>query len=91
MVLVALTVISLNDLLKSDSTLEEINTLLFSFECKSLSHGASDVEEFLHTKAVNFEKMDMARTYLVLSEYKNKPYLAGYFAISPKPLVIPKR
>jgi len=90
-VLVALTVISLNDLLKSDSTLEEINTLLFSFECKSLSHGASDVEEFLHTKAVNFEKMDMARTYLVLSEYKNKPYLAGYFAISPKPLVIPKR
>lgn len=89
--LVALTVIPLLDLLNSGSELEEIKHLLFSFECKSLSHGASDVEDFIHTKAINFEKMDMARTYLVMSTYKSKPYLAGYFAIANKPLVIPKK
>lgn len=87
----ALTVISLNDLLKSDSTEEEIRTLLFSFECKSLSHGASDVEAFLHSKAIDFERMDMARTYLIFANYKGKPYLAGYFSISNKPLIIPKK
>lgn len=87
----ALTVIPLLDLLNSGSELEEIKHLLFSFECKSLSHGASDVEDFIHTKAINFEKMDMARTYLVMSTYKSKPYLAGYFAIANKPLVIPKK
>lgn len=87
----ALKVISLLDLLNSDKTEEEIKCLLLSFECKSLSHGASDVEEFLHTKAINFERMDMARTYLVLADYKKIPYLAGYFAIANKPLVLPKR
>ncbi|WOY89988.1 GNAT family acetyltransferase [Ligilactobacillus murinus] len=87
----ALTVISLLDLLNSDNTEEEIKKLLFSFECKSLSHGASDVEAFLHLKAINFERMDMARTYLILANYKQRPYLAGYFAIANKPLVIPKK
>lgn len=35
--------------------------------------------------------MDLARTYLVMSNYKSVPYLAGYFSISNKSLVIPKR
>ncbi len=87
----ALKIISLLDLLNSDKTVEEIKYLLLSFECKSLSHGASDVEEFLHTKAINFERMDMARTYLVLADYKKVPYLAGYFAIANKPLILPKK
>ncbi|MDN3074155.1 GNAT family acetyltransferase [Enterococcus faecalis] len=87
----ALTVLPLLDLINSDNTEEEIKNLLFSFECKSLSFGASDVEYFLHNKAVNFETMDMARTYLVLSTYQSKFYLAGYFSISNKPLVIPKK
>lgn len=87
----ALNVISLSDLIKSDSTEEEIESLLFSFECKSLSHGASDVEDFIHNKAIHFEKMDMSRTYLVLSSYKNIPYLAGYFSIANKSLIIPKK
>lgn len=87
----SLTVLPLLNILNSDTTEEELKTLLFSFECNSLSHGASDVEDFLHNKAINFERMDMSRTYLVLATYKNEPYLAGYFAIAPKPLVIPKK
>lgn len=86
-----LEVIPLRELLKSDATEEEINRLLFSFECKSLVSGAIDVEEFLHFKAIQFEKMDLARTYLVLSSYQSTPYLAGYFSIMNKSLIIPKR
>lgn len=87
----ALTVLPLLDLLNSDSSEEEISHLLFSFECKSLSFGASDVEYFIHNKAINFEKMDLSRTYLVLGTYQKEVYLAGYFSIANKPLVIPKK
>lgn len=86
-----LQIVPLLNLLKSDSTEEEIKSLLFSFECKSVLTGASDVENFLHNKAIQFEKMDLARTYLVMSTYQEKPYLAGYFSISNKPLVIPHK
>ncbi|CUL94845.1 GNAT family acetyltransferase [Listeria monocytogenes] len=86
-----LNIISLSDLLKSDSTEEEIKILLSSFECKSLSHGASDVEDFLHNKAIFFEQLDMARTYIVMSTYKKVHFVAGYFSISNKPLIISKR
>lgn len=86
-----LQIVSLSNLLKSDSTEEEINSLLFSFECKSVLSGASDVEKFLHSKAIQFEKMDLSRTYLVFSTYQKVPYLAGYFSISNKPLVIPHK
>ncbi|MTD42451.1 GNAT family acetyltransferase [Erwinia sp. CPCC 100877] len=87
----ALDVISLSTLLKSDSTKEEIENLLFSFEKLNGTTGCVDIEYFLHKKAIEFEKMDLARTYLVLSKYKDKVYLAGYFAIAPKPLVIKKK
>lgn len=86
-----LQIVPLLNLLNSDSTEEEIKSLLFSFECKSVLTGASDVENFLHNKAIQFEKMDLARTYLVMSTYKQTPYLAGYFSISNKPLVIPQK
>lgn len=86
-----LQIVPLLNLIKSDSTEEEINILLFSFECKSVLSGASDVEDFLRTKAIQFEKMDLSRTYLVFSKYKGKSFIVGYFSISNKPLVIPKR
>ncbi|MGM5473768.1 GNAT family acetyltransferase [Bacillus pumilus] len=89
----ALKIISLTDLINSDQTEEDIKKLLFSFETiKSRSEsGARDVEEFLHNKAIQFEIMGIARTYLVMSTYKKKPLLAGYFALSTRPLIIPKR
>ena len=90
MLLLAIDVVSLSDLLKSEYSIEEIKSLLYSFECKSLSTGSSDVEYFLHEKAISFEQVDLSRTYLVLSYFQKKTYLAGYFSISNKPLVIPK-
>ncbi|EFI83136.1 hypothetical protein [Listeria grayi] len=87
----SLNTIPLRQLLISGRSEEDIKTLLYSFECNSLSHGASDVESFLHNKAIQYEKMDMARTYLVMSDYNDLPYLGGYFSITNKPLVIPKK
>ncbi|HWO76082.1 GNAT family acetyltransferase [Bacillus inaquosorum] len=89
----ALKIISLTDLLNSDQREEDIRGLLSSFETIKIKHnpGAEDVEHFIHTKAIQFEKMDLSRTYLVMSTYQAKPYLAGYFSISNRPLVIPKK
>ncbi|WP_308637683.1 GNAT family acetyltransferase [Paenibacillus silvisoli] len=89
----ALNVISLNDIIRSAKLEEDIKRLLFSFSSlKSQdSTGADDVEYFLHTKAIQFEKLDLARTYLVMSTFKSKPILVGYFSISNKPLTIPNK
>lgn len=90
----AVDVLSLNDLLKNENIKrEEIETLLFSFV--SMRHDASeeahDVEFFLHRKAIEFEKMELSRTYLAMTQYKQRSILGGYFSISQKPLVIPKK
>lgn len=95
----ALNVISLSDMIRtiqldgSTQTEEDIKKLLFSFETlkSSDSSGADDVEFFLHNKAIQFEKMDLARTYLVISTFRSKAVLAGYFSIANKPLTIPRR
>lgn len=50
-----------------------------------------DVEDFLLNKSIQFEKMDLSRTYLVFSSYKNKSVLVGYYSITNKPLIISKR
>jgi len=89
----ALTVFGLKDLLKSGKSEEEINQLLFSF-CSLPSENMDephDVEFFLHRKAIEFEKHDLARTYLVMSNFRGKPFLAGYYSISNKPLIITKK
>lgn len=65
--------------------------LFDSFTSLNDDKSSKDVEHFLHDKAVQFEKVDLSRTYLVMSTYRNEPYLAGYFAISNKSLVIPKQ
>lgn len=88
----SLNVISLSDLFKVAKE-EEIKKLLFSFvTLKSQdSAGADDVENFIHNKSIQFERIDLARTYLVMSGYKERQILVGYFAISNKPLSIPKK
>lgn len=48
------------------------------------THG-KDVEDFLHDKAIEFEKLSIARTYLVFRSND----LVGYFSISSKSLDIP--
>lgn len=43
-----------------------------------------DVEYFLKEKAIEFSKQDISRTYIVMSQYKEKDVIAGYFAITNK-------
>lgn len=90
----SLNVIQLQDLLKSENASEEeIKKILLTFVSVRFnnSNEPHDVETFLHCKAISFENMDLARTYLVFSEYQQKNILVGYFSISNKPLVIAKR
>lgn len=89
----SLNVISLYDMIRAIPAEEDIQKLLFSFKTLDSqdSAGAEDVEFFLHNKAIQFEKMDLARTYLVMSTYKGRQVLVGYFSISNKPLTVPNK
>lgn len=89
----ALTVLALSDLIREYPDQENVKRLLLSFCTLKTDHadGAEDVETFLHDKAIQFEKMELARTYLVMSTFKGESYLAGYFSISNKSFVIPRK
>lgn len=43
-----------------------------------------DVEYFLREKAIEFSKQDFSRTYIIMSQYKGKDVIVGYFAIANK-------
>ncbi|EUJ33115.1 phage-like protein [Listeria floridensis FSL S10-1187] len=85
-----LELINLTDLVETQEE-EEVKKFLSSFSCNNQSSGAKDVETFLHDKAIEFERIGLAKTYLVMSSYKGVPFIAGYFSLSPKSLVVPKR
>lgn len=89
----ALVVLSLTDLLREYPDQENVKRLLLSFCTLKTDHaeGAEDVGTFLHEKAIQFEKMGIARTYLVMSQYRGESFMAGYFSISNKSFVIPKK
>lgn len=72
--------------LLSEYSVEEVSRNLTSFVSIN-----ADVESFLKTKAIQFEKMGLARTTLVYSMFRNKLVLVGYFSISGKALTISKR
>ena len=50
----------------------------------------TDVEYFLKEKAIEFSKQDISRTFLVMSEFKGKYVITGYFAIANKSTTIKK-
>lgn len=50
-----------------------------------------DVEFFLHCKAIEFARQGIAQTQLVVTSYKDKPVLVGYFTLSNKVLEIPRK
>ncbi len=70
---------------------EGINQLLSSFSCKL----DKDVEYFLHQRALEFERLSKARTYIVFDEEMlvTKPIfeqqIIGYVALAQKVLSIP--
>ena len=47
-----------------------------------------DIEDFLHNKAIEFEKAGLSSTHLVFNE---NFVLLGYFSLANKPLLVSKR
>lgn len=89
----SVSVLSLYDLLKNKQTTEEFinGTILRSFSSRKLEDSTKphDVEEFIHKKAITFEKSGISRTYLVFDTYEDQStHFAGYFTIANKNLVI---
>lgn len=44
----------------------------------------TDVEDFIHTKAIQFAKQKIAISYLVFAEQDNMRYLVGYYTLTNK-------
>lgn len=59
---------------------EETKEILSKYKCEL----NRDVEYFLKEKAIVFSKQDIARTYIVTSQYKKQEVIVGYFAITNK-------
>lgn len=60
--------------------------ILKDFKCEL----NNDVEYFLKERAIEFSKKDISRTFIVMSQYKEKHVIVGYFAISSKDTTIKK-
>lgn len=72
---------------------KQLQEFLNTFETISVTgnKAAQDVENFLKTKAINFDKQSLSRTHLVVSTFQGKPILVGYFTITNKPLLFTKK
>lgn len=44
----------------------------------------TDVEDFIHTKAIQFAKQKIAISYLVFAEQDNQRYFVGYYTLANK-------
>ncbi len=83
--------ISLKDLINELSE-EELNRLLSSYECIL----DSDIEFFLKNRAITYEELSKARTYLIFEEDElaNKSIdevtVLGYIALALKVLTVPE-
>lgn len=63
--------------------------ILSSFSCKQ----DSDIESFLHNRAVEFEIISKSRTYLIIDEeclHNGSFLILGYFSLAVKTLSIPE-
>lgn len=79
---------TLIDTMKEDS--DSLMQILSSFSCAK-DH---DIENFLHNRAVEFEALSKARTYLLCDENEmienGRIVLLGYISLAPKSLQIPE-
>ncbi|WP_363472854.1 GNAT family acetyltransferase [Companilactobacillus musae] len=76
-------VIQLKELMDKDYDLAKVFSTFSSIN--------EDVEDFLLNKSIQFERLDLSRTYLIFSSYQNKNVLVGYYSITNKPLMMSKR
>ncbi len=88
----ALEVVSLSDLLNMYDE-NEVQKLLNTFYSRrvTMNDEAHDVENFLKTNAILFNKTGISGTHLILSSYKNKTVLVAYFTVANKELSISKK
>lgn len=82
-------VFSLSKLISEDNIEEDIQRLtklLSSFSCSQ----DKDIEDFLHNRAIDFERINKAKTYLVCDNNvlirEGKFVILGYFSVSLKVL-----
>lgn len=78
-------VINLKDIYNSLGE-NETKKILSQFKC-DLNY---DIEYFLKEKAIEFSKQDIARTFIVLTSYKETNVIVGYFSIANKSTVVKK-
>ena len=88
----SLKIIGLQSLLKALDK-ETVQEILNNFKSipNVVTGEVNDVEYFLHSKAIHFEKMTISTTHLIFSEYKGNDVLVGYFSVANKPLTMSKR
>lgn len=80
---------SLSDLINTLG-LDDVRTIIKSFKSINLETSAThDVEVFLHTKAIEFEKSSISSTYLVFDTQTHE--LVGFFSLANKPLIFSKK
>ena len=72
--------VNLLDLLSETEHAEDLQRILSDFS----SPLNKDVEDFLHTKAIEFTRQGLSSTYLVFTSYQERTVLIGYFALAPK-------
>lgn len=64
----------------------ETKKILKEFKCEL----NKDVEYFLHEKAIEFSKQGIAETFIVMSQYKKRELIVGYFSTTNKAINIKK-
>lgn len=87
-----ITLATLIDIVQEDS--EVLEQILSSFSCEQ----DEDIEYFLHNHAVEFERLDKAKTYLICDEdqiaqenfYINDLIIYGYISLALKVLTVPE-
>lgn len=89
--LTGFSVVSVREMLEELDSPEQsgesrVKAILSSFRCPM----NRDVEQFIRTKAVEFDKQAIARSYVVLTSHQKKPVLVGYFTIALKSIRIEK-
>ena len=72
--------VNLLDLLSETEHAEDLQRILSDFS----SPLNKDVEDFLHTKAIEFTRQGLSSTYLVFTSYQERTVLIGYFALAYK-------
>lgn len=65
---------------------EKTKEILKNYKCEK----NKDVESFIKEKAIEFSKQDISRTYIVMSQYREKDVIVGYFSIAVKSTTIKK-